>query len=112
MTESSAVFSDVPSSLRRRLPISLDGVVAQGPEFVNHGSDYHRWLLVGADGTPVGQVRVYEGRRDDSGRREAVYIPPRGQIEQAHFSLPHAEQFSTYLREQIGTYLNATQDAT
>ncbi len=49
MTESSGEIAGVPSSLARRIPVSLEGVVAHGLEFVNHGSDYDRF-------PPSGQV--------------------------------------------------------
>lgn len=107
MTGNSGEIKGVPSSLARRISVSLDGVVAHGPDFINHGNDYDRWRLVAADGTPIGQVRVYRGRDSDRGK-EQVFIPPRQQVESAQFSLPYAEQFSVYLRQQVESYL-ATQ---
>ena len=112
MVDTSGVLAELPSPLARRLPISFDGVVAEGPEFVNHGANYQRWRLRGPDGTPVGQVRVYVGRADERGNKEHVYIPAPGEKEQGAFSLPHADDFSSYLQGHLEAYLASQRDET
>ncbi|MBI5073207.1 hypothetical protein HZA99_05295 [Candidatus Woesearchaeota archaeon] len=103
---------EIPALLRNRLPISLDGLVVTGPEFVNHGEDYHRWRIHTAEGDPVGQVRVYSGRRNELGHREEVYIPGRVQTTPEPLSLPYAESFSRYLRDHLERYLASQADTT
>lgn len=108
----SAVGVDIPTSLMSRIPVSLDNLVAEGPEHVNHGSDFDRWRLVGPEGIVVGQVRVYRGRRDERGQRESVFIPARTAPHYEAFGLPYAEAFSTYLRHHLEAYLHSQGDTT
>jgi hypothetical protein len=110
MSGSIGGLEGVPSQLRGRIPISLDGVVAEGPVSVNHGSDYDRWRLVRADGTLLGQVRVSRGIGERG--KEAVYIPPRRNVEDVQFSLPYADDFSQYMRTHLEAYLQEQENTT
>ncbi len=103
---------EFPASLRSRIPVSLDGLVVTPPEFVNHGGNYDRWRIKTRDGNPVGQVRVYRGRRNELGSEEHVFIPARREASQEPFSLPHAELFSEYLRAHLEIYLTLQADET
>ena len=106
------VVDDISASLRSRMPVSLEGLVVQDPEYVNHGGNFYRWRIEDANGILVGQVRVYNGRGDETGRKEEVYIPTRRETSEEQFLLPHAEQFSAYLRENLGKYLAKKEDQT
>ncbi len=109
---SSADGVDIPDSLRNKIPVSLDKLVAEGPEHVNHGNDFDRWRLTDPEGIVVGQVRVYRGRRDERGQKESVFIPARTVPLSEAFTLPYAEAFSTYLRQHLEAYLHSQGDTT